>query len=201
MFVTFTVHVLLGNTITASRVFKAMSLYTAVRLTVTLFFPAAIETLSEAMVSVQRIQVNGRLLRLYAQLGIFKSGYFSVQMDAQDSQGRHVGQICCMVSRVLKTKDWPSRQNAVHTYSLKLEFLKMKCSLGPVFSKIIISGDKKTALVSGQKAKIYKIVKKKTHVELATKSLVAVTTTMLMSKNIECCVWVYKVRCLKTVET
>lgn len=69
LFVTFTVHVLLGNIITASRVFKAVSLYTAVRLTVTLFFPAAIETLSEAMVSVKRIQVNGRLLMLCTHAG------------------------------------------------------------------------------------------------------------------------------------
>ncbi|XP_062383443.1 multidrug resistance-associated protein 4 isoform X2 [Sardina pilchardus] len=56
LFVTFTVYVLLGNPITASRVFKTVSLYSAVRLTVTLFFPAAIETLSESMVSVQRIK-------------------------------------------------------------------------------------------------------------------------------------------------
>ncbi|XP_076159035.1 ATP-binding cassette sub-family C member 4 [Alosa pseudoharengus] len=56
LFVTFTVYVLLGNPITASRVFKTVSLYTAVRLTVTLFFPAAIEKLSESMVSIHRIK-------------------------------------------------------------------------------------------------------------------------------------------------
>ncbi|KAL2087480.1 hypothetical protein ACEWY4_016308 [Coilia grayii] len=56
VFVTFTVHVLLGNTISASRVFVAVSLYGAVRLTVTLFFPAAIEKLSESLVSIRRIK-------------------------------------------------------------------------------------------------------------------------------------------------
>ncbi|XP_072539978.1 ATP-binding cassette sub-family C member 4 isoform X1 [Salminus brasiliensis] len=56
VFVTFTVYVLVGNKISASRVFVAVSLYSAVRLTVTLFFPAAIEKVSEAGVSIHRIK-------------------------------------------------------------------------------------------------------------------------------------------------
>lgn len=56
LFVTFTTYVLLGNKITASHVFVAMTLYGAVRLTVTLFFPSAIERVSEAIVSVRRIK-------------------------------------------------------------------------------------------------------------------------------------------------
>ncbi|XP_006832064.1 PREDICTED: multidrug resistance-associated protein 4 [Chrysochloris asiatica] len=56
VFVTFTTYVLLGNVITASRVFVAVTLYGAVRLTVTLFFPAAIERVSEAVVSIRRIK-------------------------------------------------------------------------------------------------------------------------------------------------
>uniref|UniRef100_A0A8P0T898 Multidrug resistance-associated protein 4 n=1 Tax=Canis lupus familiaris TaxID=9615 RepID=A0A8P0T898_CANLF len=56
IFVTFTTYVLLGNVITASRVFVAVSLYGAVRLTVTLFFPSAIERVSESVVSIQRIK-------------------------------------------------------------------------------------------------------------------------------------------------
>ncbi|XP_073750487.1 ATP-binding cassette sub-family C member 4 isoform X2 [Callorhinus ursinus] len=56
VFVTFTTYVLLGNVITASHVFVAVSLYGAVRLTVTLFFPAAIEKVSEAVISIQRIK-------------------------------------------------------------------------------------------------------------------------------------------------
>ncbi|XP_009697619.1 PREDICTED: multidrug resistance-associated protein 4-like, partial [Cariama cristata] len=43
VFMTFMAYVLLGNVISASRVFVAVSLYGAVRLTVTLFFPAAVE--------------------------------------------------------------------------------------------------------------------------------------------------------------
>ncbi|KAI4886639.1 hypothetical protein NFI96_012768 [Prochilodus magdalenae] len=56
VYVTFTVYVLVGNTISASRVFVAVSLYSAVRLTVTLFFPSAIEKVSEAGVSIRRIK-------------------------------------------------------------------------------------------------------------------------------------------------
>lgn len=58
LFVTFTLYVLLGNTISASSVFVTVSLYSAVRLTVTLFFPSAIEKLFESRVSVRRIQVH-----------------------------------------------------------------------------------------------------------------------------------------------
>ncbi|XP_054998160.1 ATP-binding cassette sub-family C member 4 isoform X1 [Sorex araneus] len=56
VYVTFTTYVLLGNPITASRVFVAVTLYGAVRLTVTLFFPSAIEKVSETVVSIQRIK-------------------------------------------------------------------------------------------------------------------------------------------------
>ncbi|XP_063281818.1 ATP-binding cassette sub-family C member 4 [Pelobates fuscus] len=56
VFVTFTTYVLLGNVISASRVFVAVSLYSSVRLTVTLFFPSAIERVSEAKVSIRRIK-------------------------------------------------------------------------------------------------------------------------------------------------
>lgn len=58
LFVTFTVYVLVGNKISASRVFVAVSLYSAVRLTVTLFFPAAIEKVSESAISIRRIKVR-----------------------------------------------------------------------------------------------------------------------------------------------
>uniref|UniRef100_A0A3Q2PI33 Multidrug resistance-associated protein 4 n=1 Tax=Fundulus heteroclitus TaxID=8078 RepID=A0A3Q2PI33_FUNHE len=56
VFVTFTVYALLGNTITASSVFVTVSLYGTIKLTVTLFFPLAIEKLSETVVSIHRIK-------------------------------------------------------------------------------------------------------------------------------------------------
>ncbi|XP_049425689.1 ATP-binding cassette sub-family C member 4-like [Epinephelus fuscoguttatus] len=56
VFITFTVYVLLGNTITASTVFVTVSLYGTIKLTVTLFFPLAVEKLSETVVSIGRIE-------------------------------------------------------------------------------------------------------------------------------------------------
>ncbi|CAK6954010.1 ATP-binding cassette sub-family C member 4-like [Scomber scombrus] len=56
IFVTICVYVLMGNTLSASRVFMAMSLYGAVRLTITLFFPFAIEKVSETLISIRRIK-------------------------------------------------------------------------------------------------------------------------------------------------
>ncbi|XP_068864472.1 ATP-binding cassette sub-family C member 4 isoform X2 [Aphelocoma coerulescens] len=56
VFMTFMSYVLLGNSISASRVFVAVSLYGAVRLTVTLFFPAAVERVSESVISIRRIK-------------------------------------------------------------------------------------------------------------------------------------------------
>lgn len=58
VFVTFTVYILLGNTISASTVFLTVSLYGTIKLTVTLLFPIAVERLSETVVSVHRIQVQ-----------------------------------------------------------------------------------------------------------------------------------------------
>ncbi|XP_028320649.1 multidrug resistance-associated protein 4-like isoform X2 [Gouania willdenowi] len=56
VFVTFVVYVLLGHALTASRVFVTMSLYGTIKITVTLFFPLAVEKLSETLVSVSRVQ-------------------------------------------------------------------------------------------------------------------------------------------------
>ncbi|XP_037095749.1 multidrug resistance-associated protein 4-like isoform X1 [Syngnathus acus] len=56
IFLTVCVYVLTGNRLSSSIAFMAVSLYGAVRLTITLFFPFAIEKVSEALISIQRIQ-------------------------------------------------------------------------------------------------------------------------------------------------
>ncbi|XP_063352993.1 ATP-binding cassette sub-family C member 4-like isoform X3 [Pelmatolapia mariae] len=56
IFVTVCVYVLTGNKLSASRVFMAVTLYGAVRLTITLFFPCAIEKVSESLISIERIK-------------------------------------------------------------------------------------------------------------------------------------------------
>uniref|UniRef100_A0A674EZA3 Multidrug resistance-associated protein 4 n=1 Tax=Salmo trutta TaxID=8032 RepID=A0A674EZA3_SALTR len=72
VFITFTVYVLLGNTISASRVFVAVSLYGAIKITVTLFFPQAIEKVFETIISIRRIKVlyrsSGTKWLLYGDL-------------------------------------------------------------------------------------------------------------------------------------
>ncbi|XP_008323732.1 multidrug resistance-associated protein 4-like [Cynoglossus semilaevis] len=56
VFFTFALYSLLGNTITASTVFVTVSLYGTIKITVTLFFPLAVEKISETIVSIQRIE-------------------------------------------------------------------------------------------------------------------------------------------------
>ena len=57
LFVTFTTYVLLGDMITVSQVFLAITLYQAVKFTGILLFPMAIESVAETIASVQRIKV------------------------------------------------------------------------------------------------------------------------------------------------
>ncbi|XP_066477246.1 ATP-binding cassette sub-family C member 4 [Tiliqua scincoides] len=100
VFMTFMTYVLLGNTISASRVFVAVSLYGAVRLTVTLFFPAAVEKVSEAVVSIRRIKhflILDEISQLSSQL---KSNHEDVFLHIQD--------LTCYWD---KTLEWPTLQN------------------------------------------------------------------------------------------
>ena len=57
IFVTFLTNELLDNLITASQVFVVVTLFEALRFSSTLYFPMAIERVSEAIVSIQRIKV------------------------------------------------------------------------------------------------------------------------------------------------
>ncbi|XP_017911793.1 PREDICTED: multidrug resistance-associated protein 4-like [Capra hircus] len=56
IFVTFITNDLLDNRITASQVFVVVTLFEALRFSNTLYFPMAIEKVSEAIVSIQRIE-------------------------------------------------------------------------------------------------------------------------------------------------
>lgn len=65
IFITVCVYVLTGNTLSASSMFMAVSLYGAVRLTITLFFPYAIEKVSESLISIRRVQVSVKDIIVY----------------------------------------------------------------------------------------------------------------------------------------
>uniref|UniRef100_A0AC11BXN8 Uncharacterized protein n=1 Tax=Ovis aries TaxID=9940 RepID=A0AC11BXN8_SHEEP len=56
IFVTFITNELLDNRITASQVFVVVTLFEALRFSSTLYFPMAVEKVSEAVVSIQRIK-------------------------------------------------------------------------------------------------------------------------------------------------
>ncbi|CEM02561.1 unnamed protein product [Vitrella brassicaformis CCMP3155] len=53
--ITFTVYVLMGNTLTPALIFSTYSLFLPLQLTLTLFFPYAVEFLSELYVATQRL--------------------------------------------------------------------------------------------------------------------------------------------------
>ncbi|XP_031680175.1 multidrug resistance-associated protein 4-like [Oncorhynchus kisutch] len=118
VFITFTVYVLLGNTISASRVFVAVSLYSAVRLTVTLFFPSAIEKLSETRISVRRIKTFLLLDE------ILKSKHGFLQEEKQEPNVEIQDLICYWDT----SQDAPSLQNL----SLTVKSEQLVAVIGPV---------------------------------------------------------------------
>uniref|UniRef100_A0A3Q1MR23 Multidrug resistance-associated protein 4-like n=1 Tax=Bos taurus TaxID=9913 RepID=A0A3Q1MR23_BOVIN len=58
IFVTFIANELLDNLITASQVFVVVTLFEALRFSSTLYFPMAVEKVSEAVVSIRRIKIQ-----------------------------------------------------------------------------------------------------------------------------------------------
>uniref|UniRef100_A0A1A7XAW0 Multidrug resistance-associated protein 4 n=2 Tax=Nothobranchiidae TaxID=405002 RepID=A0A1A7XAW0_9TELE len=118
VFITFMLYVLLGNTISASRVFVTVSLYTAVRLTVTLFFPSAIEKVFESRVSIRRIQ---EFLLLDE---ITKHGAALPQEEKED-RGVEIHDLTCYWDKSL---DAPSLQNL----SFTLKSGQLLAVIGPV---------------------------------------------------------------------
>ena len=57
VFLVFITYILLGNTITAEKVFIAIGLFNPVRLVMHLFIPFAIQMMAESRVTLKRIQV------------------------------------------------------------------------------------------------------------------------------------------------
>ncbi|KAI7808003.1 multidrug resistance-associated protein 4 [Triplophysa rosa] len=104
LFLTFLVYVLVGNTISASRVFVTVALYTAVRLTVTLFFPSAVEKVSEAAVSIRRIKTFLLLDELVKTQGSLSHEEKEASVDMQD--------VVCYWDQTL---DSPTLQNVSFT--------------------------------------------------------------------------------------
>ncbi|XP_060988980.1 ATP-binding cassette sub-family C member 4-like isoform X2 [Dama dama] len=83
IFVTFITSELLDNLITASRVFVVVTLFEALRFSSTLYFPMAIEKVSEAAVSIRRIK-NFLLLDEIPQVNTQLPSGGEVMVDMQD---------------------------------------------------------------------------------------------------------------------
>ncbi|NWZ76045.1 MRP4 protein, partial [Poecile atricapillus] len=95
VFMTFMAYVLLGEFISASKVFVAVSLYGAVRLTVTLFFPSAVERVSESVISIRRIK-NFLMLD--------EVSHFKPQLhDSNENIILHVQDLTCYWDKSLET--------------------------------------------------------------------------------------------------
>ncbi|XP_070850344.1 ATP-binding cassette sub-family C member 4-like [Chaetodon trifascialis] len=118
VFVTFTLYVLLGNTITASRVFVTVSLYSAVRLTVTLFFPSAVEKLFESRVSIRRIQE-------FLLLDEIEKKNAALLQDERKDASVEIQDLTCYWDKSL---DAPS----LHNISFTLNSNKLLAVIGPV---------------------------------------------------------------------
>ncbi|XP_029302439.1 multidrug resistance-associated protein 4-like isoform X1 [Cottoperca gobio] len=118
LFITFTLYVLLGNTISASRVFVTVALYTAVRLTVTLFFPNAIEKLFETRVSIRRIQE-------FLMLDEITKNPIALPQDERKEASVEIQDLVCYWDKSL---DAPSLQNL----SFTLNSNQLLAVIGPV---------------------------------------------------------------------
>ncbi|XP_041940167.1 ATP-binding cassette sub-family C member 4-like isoform X1 [Alosa sapidissima] len=118
VFITFAVFVLVGNKISASSVFVAMSLFGAVRLTITLFFPSAIEKVAEARISVKRIKTF---------LLLDEIGYQNLCLPVTDKRECMV-EIQDLICYWDKTLDAPTLQNI----SLSVKSEQLLAVIGPV---------------------------------------------------------------------
>ncbi|XP_055398768.1 ATP-binding cassette sub-family C member 4-like [Bubalus kerabau] len=83
IFVTFITNELLDNRITASQVFVVVTLIEALRFSSTLYFPMAVEKVSEAVVSIRRIK-NFLLLDEIPQVNTQLPSEGEVMVDVQD---------------------------------------------------------------------------------------------------------------------
>ena len=80
IFVTFITNELLDNRITASQVFVVVMLIEALRFSSTLYFPMAVEKVSEAVVSIRRINLCGQIIVFSFRCNFFKMPFFLVSL-------------------------------------------------------------------------------------------------------------------------
>ncbi|XP_070850126.1 ATP-binding cassette sub-family C member 4-like [Chaetodon trifascialis] len=118
VFVTFTVYVLLGNSIAASTVFVTVSLCGTIKLTVTLFFPLAVEKLSETIVSLRRIKT-------FLLLEDLERRNLGLPLEEKKENSIEIEKLTCYWDKSL---DAPSLQNV----SVTVKTNQLLAVIGPV---------------------------------------------------------------------
>ncbi|XP_041822006.1 ATP-binding cassette sub-family C member 4-like isoform X2 [Chelmon rostratus] len=118
VFITFTFYILLGNNITASSVFVTVSLFGTIKLTVTLFFPLAVEKLSETIVSIRRVK-NFLLLEEVERRN------FGLPLEEKKENCIEIEKLTCYWDKSL---DAPSLQNI----SITVKSHQLLTVIGPV---------------------------------------------------------------------
>ncbi|XP_060888303.1 ATP-binding cassette sub-family C member 4-like [Labrus mixtus] len=118
VFITFTVYALLGNAVTASCVFVTVSLYGTIKLTVTLFFPLAVEKLSETVVSIHRI-------KSFLLLEEVERRNFKLPLEEMKEKFIEIEKLTCYWDKSL---DAPSLQNV----SVTVKSHQLLTVIGPV---------------------------------------------------------------------
>ncbi|KAM4788291.1 ATP-binding cassette sub-family C member 4 isoform 4-T4 [Cyanocitta cristata] len=178
VFMTFMSYVLLGNSISASRVFVAVSLYGAVRLTVTLFFPAAVERVSESVISIRRIKSSetpalqqisftvrrGELLAVIGPVGAGKSSLLSAVLGELPTDkglinvtGRiaYVSQQPWVFSGTVRSNILFDKEYEKEKYEKVLKVCALKKDLELLANgDLTVIGDRGATLSGGQKARV-----------------------------------------------
>ena len=103
IFITFIITVVLDNRITASRVFLVVMLFETVRFTGTLYFPMAIEKVSEAIVSIKRIKVWWKAIFFFSCRWTLCTISYLVSLCAS------------LVTFNSQCQSWQSFQNVIHS--------------------------------------------------------------------------------------
>ena len=102
IFITFIIAVVLNNRITVSQVFLVVMLFETVRFTGTLYFPMAIEKVSEAVVSINRIKVWWKAIFFSCRWTLWTTSYL-------------VSLCASLVTFKSHCQSWQSFQNVIHT--------------------------------------------------------------------------------------